>query len=477
MKMKQLTNVLSLCSWIAVFILSLSAMAKNSQERSLDAVLKYMHGISERQSGDPISSGPQFDIHEELLEAGKNSAVEVRLFKGYYRATSDSPRIYFEYRLPKNYNGTDAVEAAGFSKDSSYWAEPNQKAGLLETGYGVLTFDGWVRGHSLGAIPKQNDIPSIVSTHAEARLLKQLVESLGLNRLIVIGHSRGAGITAKLSQLILKENGPDKKTPVQILSHYDLNGLVSYVSSSFPLTSSMIFENFMKELEDGSIVEIKLRSSSEYYQELLSQWTQFEKEYLDRPSKYNSTFLSERPGIGDAWDPSIKELTAGQLNELVLKFPLLVQSFSSFQGSAESYMINNISKKTANSLFDQERDHESLKAMMRGLRTVFYVSHYGLRKKYFIPHSVLPSLVEIAKAGIPVKVLYAENDDMVLRHHFAIKKDVLKDLPNVEVIRDTPGHNNGYKEHFGPNRLVWENTMAAKIRGHVPATRCHRAHR
>jgi hypothetical protein len=275
--------------------------------------------------------------------------------------------------------------------------------------------------------------------------------------------------------MILQENGARSENPMRILALYDLNGLVTYASRSFPkdmlasdsdISSGYIRERAFKTLEDGRTVELKIESPLDYYQELLAEWTRFEREYLEQPEKYKSTFFASKPEKSDIWDPYAKELTAQQFDEMVYKFPLLVQVFDHIQTAGEDYMVQMVSNRTLRPGKKREAERESLRAMMRGLRTTFVINDYGHRKKFFIPHSILPSLVQVAKAGVPIKVLYSPTDPIVAKHHISVKKAALKKFDNVELIRDDAGEGPS-SSHYGPNRSIWSEAMVPRIQSRI----------
>ena len=483
---KHLFNCLSVLVCLGLLVSPMRSHGKDLPHRSFRIVMqKFRQWLP---GGQALSNGyPRFEIQETAASTIQGRPSLDRLISGYYQASENSPQIYFEYRLPPNYSGVDLIEISGLSKSSGFWKGPNEQAEFLKNGNGILTFDGRVRGKTLQAISMDEEIPSVVTTAEEARLLKQLVESLGVNRAVVIGHSRGAGIGAGLSKLLLRENSARSKRPIQLLAHYDLNGLVSYVTQTFPSRTGgsdgnpndgLVFENIRKLMEDGSVQDFKIRSPKVYYEELLSEWTQFEKEFLEQPEKYNETFVSDSPNSRDKWDTSSKEISETLYQELKLKFPLLVQEYSYSQESDERNMVDYVSDKSlTHGTKPARRDQESIGAMMRGLRTVFHVNHGGYRRKHFISHSVIPDLMEVAKAGVPIKMVFALDDLMVPKHHVAVKRSLFEGFSNVEMIRDESGSENGYTSHFVPNRSLWRRLLAKVIRAHSPGLICIRAQR
>lgn len=474
----QVTKSLTMQVFIASILVGVSFAGPVSErgERTFSAVRSMMQ-----------QPGSQFKIEEVVEGKASESEPAYRIYKGFFKFSAQKHPMYFEYRVPENYRGIDAVESAGFTKDSSFWEKPNQVAEFLKNGYGILTFDGLVRGRSLEAIPAEERLPSVITTQNEARVLKKLVEALGIKRAVSIGHSRGAGIAARFSKLILNENGPRSQQPIQLVAHYDLNGLVSYVSATFPvntfapvsdLNSGYVNENFERLMPDGSIQHFNIRKPTDYFKELVSQWTEFEKEYMQKSEKYRATFISETNaetwGDADNLDPQAKEISTDLFKELKLKFPLLIQRSDLMQEAGERFAVSSM---VHDSSVGKRRDSESLYSMMRGLRTAFYVRDGMIARKFFIPHSVLPALTEIAKAGVPVIVLYASEDSIVRPHHVALKLAALQDISTVRIIKDAGGFAGAAKPHFGPERKVWGDVLAPLIRAHVQAVACSRAQR
>ncbi len=442
---------------------------------------------------DPTNKqGPRFEITEEIIEPlSSDNSVKIHLFKGYFRSKPTSPKIYFEYSLPENYSGIDVSESAGYTKDSSFWDEPNKRAGFSKHGMGILTFDGWVRGRTLSAIPKSSaghpdQMPDVVTTRAEAKLKFELVKALGLNDIVGIGHSRGAGIEARFLQLIVRQNKlAEPSDKINIISHTDTNGLVSYVSQSFPThimgtDSSMtagyyrrtiIRHNTEPEIADvrGEFEKVELKTPEMYHKELMRQWTEFEGEFMENFTNYRKMFFTKEPQFNDVWDPHMRDLSEDEYTAIQRKYSLIIEPFATTQTAMENLAIDLMADKSLTDRDEQDRDIDGLRAMMKGLRTAFsYNGH-----KYFIPHTILPSLVELAQEGIPIKVIYSPHDKMVSSEHAKIKRSALQSYGSVEVIKDDSTHdlNNA---HYGPNREIWEKRIVPKIVDRVQVYRCQK---
>ena len=145
MKFIQLYSLFS--SIIAVVMcLNFASFGSVSVEtRKLAAVLAKMRSVVSKNPGrveshllDPNNrQGPRFEITEQFIESTASDSVKIHLFKGFFRSKPNSPKIYFEYRLPENYSGIDVSESAGYTKGGSFWDEPNERAGFSKQGMGI----------------------------------------------------------------------------------------------------------------------------------------------------------------------------------------------------------------------------------------------------------------------------------------------------------------------------------------------------
>lgn len=108
---------------------------------------------------------------------------------GSYFTSFDGIRIYYEVKGL----GKPVVLVHGFIVDSESWKKTMLYDDLLKNGYKVITLD--LRGN--GKSDKPHDAKAYLND-AEAKDIKALIRSLGIEHYDVVGYSRGAIIASRL---------------------------------------------------------------------------------------------------------------------------------------------------------------------------------------------------------------------------------------------------------------------------------------
>jgi hypothetical protein len=152
-------------------------------------------------------------------------------------------------------------------------------------------------------------------------------------------------------------------------------------------------------------------------------------------------------------------VTAQEYNYLQLKYPLLVNTYS-YQSVHELALASLVARRLP--VEDGEpRGHgfAATLAQLRAQRTVFSSG----RRQYYIPHSTLPLLAEVAKKGVPIILLGATSDLIVRKIHLELKKSAVEGASGtqVNIIWDEAGSEKGVDPHYGPHRSVWPNNVLA----------------
>lgn len=162
---------------------------------SLFFVLFYYFSSYANLKCEAVFSEDYYNFHPH------NSSVliynEFHLKNSYLLKRPNGDYIHFkdEYSQHYNKNMPTYILIHGLSKNHKHWDKVSNK--LLASGARVIRPDLYNIGYSLhlSGIKKNHKIKS------DAKMLYDLVSSLNLNNIILVGHSRGAGVSIELASM------------------------------------------------------------------------------------------------------------------------------------------------------------------------------------------------------------------------------------------------------------------------------------